>query len=91
MYATQSLAGVSDEVTLETCGAGSNWGSGSNMFAINGATGKILWRYKSGGSVMGGAAIVNGTVYWASGYLHPRCSTTPPTCGKTYRLYAFGL
>jgi len=71
--------------------AGSNAGTGNNMFAINGANGKILWRFQSGGSVMGGAAIVNGTVYWASGYLHPHCPTTPPTCGTTYRLYAFGL
>jgi polyvinyl alcohol dehydrogenase (cytochrome) len=71
--------------------AGSDMGSGNNMYALNGSNGKILWRYKSGGAVMGGAAIVNGMVYWETGYRQPQCLTKPPTCGTTYRLYAFGL
>ena len=48
--------------------AGSMAPSGDNMFALNAATGKILWQYASGGSVNSGPAIVDGTVYWGSGY-----------------------
>jgi polyvinyl alcohol dehydrogenase (cytochrome) len=48
--------------------AGSMDPTGSNMFALDAATGKILWRYSSGGSVNSAPAIVNGTVYWGSGY-----------------------
>jgi polyvinyl alcohol dehydrogenase (cytochrome) len=38
------------------------------FFALNAATGQILWSYVSGGSVNSGAAIANGIVYWGSGY-----------------------
>jgi len=48
--------------------AGSMAPSGNNMFAMNAATGKILWQYPSGGSVNSGPAIVGGTLYWGSGY-----------------------
>ncbi len=41
---------------------------GPNMYALSAATGGILWRFSSGGSVNSGPAIVNGTVYWGSGY-----------------------
>ena len=39
-----------------------------NMFALDAATGNILFSFASGGSVGSGAAVVNGTVYWGSGY-----------------------
>ena len=48
-----------------TTAAGAN---ADNMFAMNAATGAILWRFASGGSVNSGPAVVNGTVYWGSGY-----------------------
>lgn len=38
------------------------------MYALNGATGAVLWEYKAGGSCLSGAAISNGTIYWGSGY-----------------------
>lgn len=38
------------------------------MYAFNAATGDILWQFASGGSVNSGAAVVNGVVYWGSGY-----------------------
>lgn len=38
------------------------------FFALDASTGKVLWNYVSGGSVNSGAAIVNGMVYWGSGY-----------------------
>ncbi|UJW29914.1 PQQ-like beta-propeller repeat protein [Saccharothrix sp. AJ9571] len=41
------------------------------MYALDAATGTIRWRYPSGGTVIAGAAVVNGTVYWGSGYYYP--------------------
>jgi len=38
------------------------------MYALDAATGKILWSFASGGSVIDGPSIVNGFVYWGSGY-----------------------
>jgi len=40
------------------------------MYAFNAATGEKLWSFESGGSVNSGPAIVNGVVYWGSGYTH---------------------
>jgi polyvinyl alcohol dehydrogenase (cytochrome) len=39
-----------------------------NMHALDANTGKILWTFYSGGAVIGGPSIVNGVVYWGSGY-----------------------
>jgi polyvinyl alcohol dehydrogenase (cytochrome) len=44
--------------------------SAPTMFALNAANGKQLWSFVSGGSVNAGPAIVNGRVYWGSGYTH---------------------
>jgi len=41
-----------------------------NMFALDAKTGKVLWSYPSGGSVNAGAVVINGMVYWGSGYAH---------------------
>jgi polyvinyl alcohol dehydrogenase (cytochrome) len=38
------------------------------MYAFDADTGAKLWSFESGGSVNAGAAIVDGTVYWGSGY-----------------------
>jgi len=38
------------------------------MFAIDGATGAVLWSFASGATVYGGPAIANDTVYWGNGY-----------------------
>jgi len=38
------------------------------MYALNAQSGKILWSFASGGSVIDGPSIVDGTVYWGSGY-----------------------
>lgn len=38
------------------------------MYALDAQTGNILWSYASGGSVIDGPSIVNGSVYWGSGY-----------------------
>ena len=38
------------------------------MYALNTLSGKILWNFASGGSVIDGPSIVDGAVYWGSGY-----------------------
>jgi polyvinyl alcohol dehydrogenase (cytochrome) len=58
------------------------------MFALNAATGQIRWSYNSGASVIGGASIVDGTVYWGSGYTH--LGSFLPFTGNN-KLYAFTL
>ena len=65
--------------------------TGNNMYALDAATGKILWSFASGGSVAGGAAIAGGSVYWGSGYCGTLClgGTTPVL--NNDKLYAFGL
>jgi polyvinyl alcohol dehydrogenase (cytochrome) len=54
-----------------------------NMYAMNSATGKILWSFDSGGAVVGGPSIAGGMVYWGSGYSHIK-----PGKGNN-KLYAF--
>ena len=48
--------------------AGSMAHTGDQMYALDTSTGDILWRFPAGGSVVGGPAVVDGTVYWGSGY-----------------------
>jgi polyvinyl alcohol dehydrogenase (cytochrome) len=38
------------------------------MYALDAVTGVILWSFDSEGSCNAGAAVVDGTVYWGSGY-----------------------
>lgn len=45
--------------------AGSNSGE---MYALDATTGNILWNFASGGSVIDGPSIVDGALYWGSGY-----------------------
>ncbi len=56
----------------------------NNMYALDAKTGKILWNFNSGGSVVAGAAVVDGTVYWGSGY-----SNIPGGFKSNNKLYAF--
>jgi polyvinyl alcohol dehydrogenase (cytochrome) len=39
-----------------------------HMYAFDAATGAILWSFASGGSVMSAPSVVDGVVYWGSGY-----------------------
>ena len=55
------------------------------MYALDAATGKILWNFASGGSVIDGPSIVDGTLYWGSGY-----QEIAPGAGNN-KLYAFSL
>src|ERR1700738_2245939 len=45
--------------------AGSNSGQ---MYALDAATGNIFWNFASGGTVVDGPSIVDGSLYWGSGY-----------------------
>ena len=42
--------------------------SQNQMFALDAATGRMLWQFAAGSSVNAGPAIADGTVYWGSGY-----------------------
>jgi len=55
------------------------------MYALDAASGKILWSFDSGGSVVDGPSIVDGVLYWGSGY-----SEATPGKGNN-KLYAFSL
>ena len=56
-----------------------------HMYALNAATGQVLWSFTSGGSCLSGAAISNGMVFWGSGYSNFGFGT------PNNKLYAFGL
>lgn len=55
------------------------------MYALDAKTGSVLWNFASGGSVIDGPSIVDGVVYWGSGY-----SNIPPGIGND-KVYAFTL
>jgi len=56
-----------------------------HMYAMNAATGAILWSYASGGSCLSGAAISDGMLFWGSGYSNFGFGT------PNNKLRAFGL
>jgi len=56
------------------------------MFALDAATGAILWQFGAGSSVNSGPAVVDGTVYWGSGY-----SRSGVEGSGNRRLYAFSI
>ncbi|KAL2330010.1 hypothetical protein Fmac_017591 [Flemingia macrophylla] len=57
-----------------------------SIYAINGKSGKILWSYKTGGSVYGGMSISNGCIYLGNGYT---VSSGFPTLTGGTSLFAF--
>jgi polyvinyl alcohol dehydrogenase (cytochrome) len=56
--------------------------AGGDMHALDANTGEILWSFDSDNTCYGGAAVVDGTVYWGTGY----ATFGPPTPGA---LFAF--
>ncbi len=54
-----------------------------HMYALDAASGAVLWDFASGGSCISGAAISNGMLFWGSGYTNLGTSNN--------KLYAFGL
>jgi len=57
-----------------------------NMFALDAASGKTLWKFDSGASVNAGAVVSGGVVYWGSGY----ANLGAPFTGNT-KFYAFSI
>ena len=55
-----------------------------NMFALNATTGAKLWSYPAGSSVVAGASVAGGVVYWGCGYARSSRAT-----GGTNKFYAF--
>jgi polyvinyl alcohol dehydrogenase (cytochrome) len=55
------------------------------MYALNAATGAVLWSFASGGSCLSGAAISDGMLFWGSGYSNFGFGT------PNNKVYAFGL
>lgn len=53
-----------------------------HMYAMDAETGEILWSFASGGSVNAAPTVVDGTLYWGSGYRNGFSND---------RLYAFSL
>lgn len=41
-----------------------------SMFALDASNGNTLWSFAAGSSVIAGASIVDGVVYWGAGYAH---------------------
>lgn len=60
--------------------------TGNAMYALNAATGKILWGFDPGSSVNAAPSIVDGSLYWGSGYSKSGVEGT----GNT-KLFAFKL
>jgi polyvinyl alcohol dehydrogenase (cytochrome) len=57
--------------------------SDPTMLALDAATGQPLWSFAAGSSVVAGASIVDGVVYWGSGYSRAGSGNN--------RFYAFSL
>jgi polyvinyl alcohol dehydrogenase (cytochrome) len=61
--------------------------SGNEMYALDAATGHILWSFGVGSSVNSGPAVSNGAVYWGTGYA--RAAALHGTGNN--KLYAFSI
>jgi len=59
----------------------------ATMLALDAGSGKTLWSYAAGSSVIAGASIASKTVYWGSGYTH---LGIPGYTGNN-RLFAFSV
>ena len=59
--------------------------SSGHMYALDAATGGVLWDYQGQGSSIAGPAIVNGLVYWGNGYAR----LGPPFGTPSKTFYAF--
>ena len=55
------------------------------VYGLNALTGKVLFQFNTGGSVIDGPSIVDGSVYWGSGYSH-----ISPGIGNN-KVFAFSL
>jgi len=65
---TSSLSVANDVVYAGSRAQYSDKNTLPTFFALNADTGAIAWDYISGGASVGGPAIVDGNVYWGTGY-----------------------
>jgi polyvinyl alcohol dehydrogenase (cytochrome) len=72
VWQTADPQGAADLASLTVANgvlyAGSMAHTGDQMYALDTSNGEILWRFPAGGSIVGGPAVVDGSVYWGSGY-----------------------
>jgi polyvinyl alcohol dehydrogenase (cytochrome) len=72
LWQTPDPQGAPDLASLSVANGvlygGSMAHSGDQMYALDTRSGRILWRFAAGGSVVGGPAIADGRVFWGSGY-----------------------
>ncbi len=59
------------------------------MYALDAATGATLWSFQAPGSVNAAPAVLNGTLYWGTGYHHFPIKQPIGTASNTF--YAFSL
>jgi polyvinyl alcohol dehydrogenase (cytochrome) len=85
-----ALGGASEANGVVYVGSMASGPTDANMFALDASTGQTLWSFASGASVNAAPAIVNGTLYWGSGYAH---LGIPPWTGSatTGKFYAFSI
>jgi len=79
---------VANGVVYAESMGGLNSTTAPTMFALNAATGATLWSYVAGASVNAGASVVNGVVYWGSGY---GLLSAPIGTGGNQTFYAFSI
>jgi polyvinyl alcohol dehydrogenase (cytochrome) len=63
--------------------------SGGNFYGLDASNGQVKWTFPSGGAVWSGAAVVDGAVYWGSGY--DTKARELPYDGNNNKFYAFTL
>jgi polyvinyl alcohol dehydrogenase (cytochrome) len=81
-----SLAPVTVANGILYAGSMAKLASQNQMFALDAETGAILWQYGALSSVNAGPAVVNGSVYWGSGY-----SRSGVEGSGNQRLFAFSI
>ena len=62
----------------------------NRVFALDAATGAKLWSFAAGSSVNAGATVVDGVIYWGSGYAHLGVPGFTGGVGAA-KFYAFSL
>jgi polyvinyl alcohol dehydrogenase (cytochrome) len=88
LWQTPDPQGAPDQGALTVANGvlyGASIAKTGDMYALDIATGAILWTFASGGSVVEGPAVVNGTVYWGSGYARA------PGGKSNNQFYAFSI
>jgi polyvinyl alcohol dehydrogenase (cytochrome) len=81
------LAPVSVANGVVYAGSMARMANQDQFFALDAATGTILWQWGAGVSVNAGPAIVRGRVFWGSGYARSGVEGS----GNNKQLFAFSL